>query len=148
MKATPPSLAVPATSVIALEAIRKVERIMCPDRNPPHPGEHVFHAGCYARTVRMTQGQAIISAMVKVPTLLIVSGSASILLNDGWEHLEGYNVIPAAADRKQIILAHSDVALTTVFQTNVRTLEEAERVYTDERDIVLAHKRGGDLCLE
>lgn len=147
MVTSPPYLAMPSTGAIALEAIRTVERMMLSEPHPAVPTEHTFHAGCYARTLRLAPGMVVVTALVKIPTLLIVSGSVDILIDDAWTHLEGHQVIPASAGRKQILLAHSAASLTMVFQTRARTLEEAERAFTDEVDLLLSQRKGGGLCL-
>jgi hypothetical protein len=47
-------------------------------------------------------------------------------------HVQGYAVLPASAGRKQAFVAQADTRLTMVFPTSAKTVEQAEREFTDE----------------
>lgn len=96
------------------------------------PTGHVFHAGVYARTVKIPAGVMITGALIKIPTLLIVSGDCVVHVEGGPVELHGYHVLQAAAGRKQAFVALTDTHLTMVFPTAAKTVEEAEREFTDE----------------
>jgi hypothetical protein len=104
--------------------------------------QHVFHAGVYARTIKLVRDQVITSAFIKRATLLIVQGSVDVFHatdGAGVTHIEGYAVIPACAGRKQVFVAHGDTYLTMLFATSARTVEEAEREFTDEYARLASH---------
>lgn len=116
--------------------------------------EHVFHAGMYARTVRIPAGVVFTSVLIKVPTLLILRGSCDVLMGSVGVHCEGYNVITAEAGRKTAYITRSDIELTMIFPTTARTVEEAEAEFTDEADNLLSRLNDNDIvvteaaCLE
>jgi hypothetical protein len=130
---------VPATSPELLEQIRELEREIS-QNPPPIATEHVFHAGMYARTVRLVPGSLITGALLQAATMLIVAGRASMLVNEGWVGLEGYNVLPASAGRKQVFFALSDVAITMIFTTAAKTVDEVEEELTGEADHLLSRR--------
>lgn len=101
---------------------------------------HVLHAGLYARSLNLPAGVALTGALIKIPTVLIVSGSCAMLIGEEEAvQLEGYNVIPAMAGRKQAFITHSDVQMTMLFPTLADTIEQAEREFTDEYERLLSH---------
>ena len=102
---------------------------------------HVLHAGMYARTIRMPADTVITGALIKIPTVLILSGDATVI-SDETIRLSGYGVIPASAHRKQVFIAHADTDLTMIFPTNAKTVEEAEAEFTDEVDLLISRARG------
>jgi hypothetical protein len=132
---------VPATSPELLEQIRDLEATLMRRPQPALVTEHLFHAGMYARTVRLVPGSLITGALIQRATLLIVNGRVDMLLNDGWAELDGYNVIPASAGRKQVFVARGDVAMTMMFPTAARTVEEAEAEVTVEADLLLSNRQ-------
>jgi hypothetical protein len=54
----------------------------------------------------------------------------------------GYQVVPAAAGRKQAFRAVADTHITMVFPTNARTVDEAEREFSDEFERLASRKDG------
>ena len=105
----------------------------------PIATHHVLHAGVYSRTICIPAGTALAGAMIKVPTTLVVHGHASVLIGDGEERvLDGYHVLAASAGRKQAYIAHADTHITMSFRTQARTVEEAEREFTDEADQLMS----------
>ena len=104
--------------------------------------QHTFHAGMYARTVKVPAGVAITGALIKIPTLLVVSGGAIMYGEEGAVRVEGYAVFSASAGRKQAFFAFADTWLTMVFPTRSEEVAAAEAEFTDEVD-KLASRRGG-----
>lgn len=94
--------------------------------------EHVIHGGMYARTIVIPAGVAITGVLIEVPTMVIVQGDASVMVNDGDVRLTGYNIIPASKGRKQAFVAHEDTAVTMIFATQAKTVEEAENEFTND----------------
>lgn len=106
--------------------------------------QHHFHAGLYARTIRIPAGVMLTGAMIKIPTLLILSGHATVFIGGQAQDLAGYHVLPGRAGRKQAFLAHIDTDLTMLFATTATTVEQAEEEFTDEADLLLSRKQAGD----
>jgi hypothetical protein len=132
---------VPAISPERLDQVRRFEDAAIQAQQLPIATEHVFHAGMYARTVRLKPGTLITGALIQRATLLIVNGRADMLLNDGFAELDGYNVLPASAGRKQVFAARGDVAMTMLFPTTAKTVEEAEAEFTNEADLLLSRRQ-------
>ena len=103
--------------------------------------EHTFHAGMYARTVRVPAGVVFTSVLIKRATLLILNGVCDILAGSQGRRMEGYHVLSAAAGRKQVYISRSNLELTMIFPTEAKTVEEAEAEFTDEADILLSRKQ-------
>lgn len=109
---------------------------------------HHFHAGMYARTIRIPKGVVITGALIRIPTILIVSGHATVFIGGDSIELHGYHVIPGSAGRKQAFLAHEDTDLTMLFPTEARTVEEAEAQFTDETELLMSRQQSGDLIIK
>lgn len=107
--------------------------------------EHIIHGGMYARTIRLQPGTLICGCLYKVPTMLVVNGSARVYVGDGWTDVAGYNVIAASSGRKQLFLALGQVEITMMFATKAKTVEEAENEMTDEADMLVSRRDGNDL---
>lgn len=96
--------------------------------------DHVLHAGLYARTIRIPAGAVLTGVLIKIPTMLIFNGHATVNVGEGSVELVGYHVIAASAGRKQAYIAHADTDLTMIFATGARTVSEAEDEFTDDAD--------------
>lgn len=131
---------IPATSVELLAILRRFESAAMKVEQVPVTTEHVLHGGMYTRTMRLKQGTVITGALIKRATLLIVNGSALMLVNKGFTDLAGVNVIPASAGRKQLFIARGDVVLTMIFATTATSIAEAEEQLTDEADLLLSRR--------
>ena len=137
-----------ATAPETLAKLREVEVAMLRQgEQATVPTQHVIHAGMYARTILMQQGVLLTGALIKRATLLIVTGTAAMFTGEGWARLEGYNVIPARAGRKTMFLAYTPVTITMVFPTAARTVEDAEREFTDEADALLSRHQNASAVL-
>jgi hypothetical protein len=93
---------------------------------------HVLHAGLYHRTVHIPAGVLVAGALVKIDTTVIVHGDVSVFIDGEPVLLQGHNVLPAYANRKQAALAHTDTFYTMSFATDVKTVEDAEEQFTNE----------------
>jgi Icc-related predicted phosphoesterase len=78
--------------------------------------------------------------VVKIQTVLIVSGKCKIFNGVGTVDFEGYNVIPANAPRKMTLLAIEETKLTMIFPTDAKTEKEAEEMFTDEYSLLVTRK--------
>jgi hypothetical protein len=127
-----------------LDKVRRLESALLEMPQLPVETAHLIHAGTYARTIRIPAGVALVGAEIKIDTVLIFNGDATVL-NDG-ERLElrGYHVIPASKGRKQVFMAHADTDLTMIFSTSASSVPDAECEFTDEAHL-LGSRRDGAL---
>lgn len=138
---------VPATAPEALARINEVEQRMRAMPQIELQTEHILHAGMYARTVRLAPRVAIVSVLIKVPTMLTVNGACRVYAGDGWRDFQGFNVIPASAGRKMIYVTSSATEITMVFPTKAKSVEEAEREFTDDPELLLSRQSPNDLVI-
>lgn len=106
--------------------------------------EHVFHAGMYARTVRIPAGVWVTGVVMKIPTLLVIHGVAMFKTEDGDIALEGFGVLPGSAGRQTILVAYSDVEMTMIFPTQAKTVAEAEAEFTDQVEMLVSRHSTSD----
>jgi hypothetical protein len=122
------------------EAIGKVERFTEALKQLPQTvfiTEHLLHAGMYTRTVRLPAGTACAAVLIKVPTVLIFQGEAVVYSNDEVIYVTGYSVLPGCAGRKIAFVTQSDVAMSMLFPTTATTVDEAQRAFTDEHELLV-----------
>lgn len=100
--------------------------------------EHTLHSGVYTRTVFMPKGSVSAGVVISVPTTLILQGKMAIYIGDEVKHIDGYNVITALGNRKQIAYAIEDSYATLIFKTNAKTIIEAEQEMTEECDRLMS----------
>lgn len=136
-----PMAMLPATSPELLVKIEALQDRLIGNEPAEVPTQHVIHAGMYARTIVMPKEMVLVGALLKLATIVIVTGSAAVLTGDGWVELKGYNVIPASAGRKQVFVSYSPVIITMLFPTQARTVEEAEAEFTDEAAALLSRRQ-------
>lgn len=129
-----------AMSAPAIENVRRLEKAAAELPQVSIETEHAFHAGLYARTVRIPAGVVITGALIRIATVLIVSGEAVMYGEDGPETLSGYNVLSASAGRKQAFVALSETYLTMLFATDAKTVAEAESEFTVETDLLVSRR--------
>lgn len=131
----------PATAPEVIAALECFENQLIGQEPAKVPTEHVLHGGMYARTIAIPPGMVMTGAVIKLATMLIVVGSAEALAGDVWIELEGYNVLRGVAGRKALFVTRSTVVMTMVFPTSARTVEEAEREFTDDADRLLSRRQ-------
>ncbi|CAB5162173.1 hypothetical protein UFOVP151_8 [uncultured Caudovirales phage] len=124
----------------AVETVRKFESLMAERPQEEIGTEHVIHGGMYARTVMIPAGVSITGASIKLATMLIIHGHASVYTENGAIELEGYQVLPASAGRKQAFYAYADTWLTMIFPTSAQTVEQAEDEFTDEAQMLFTRR--------
>lgn len=103
---------------------------------------HIIHGGMYSRTILLRRGVTLSGALIKIPTLLILSGDIHIYIGDDVKHFIGYNIIPASKNRKQIMTANTDTYVTMVFATDSGTIDDVEKEFTDEWESLISSKDG------
>lgn len=138
---------IPATTQEALDKVIAVEDRIRQHEQISIKTEHIFHAGMYIRTVRLVPYTVFTSALIKVPTLVVVNGSCTLFAGDRWIRLKGYNVVPANAGRKGVYVTYSSVEITMIFPSNAKTVEEAEAQFTDEADRLLSRTQSDDTII-
>jgi hypothetical protein len=106
--------------------------------------EHIIHGGMYVRTIRLAPEVVLVGALVKVSTVLIVSGKTAVFTGEGWIELDGYHVIPASAGRKQIFVTREETSITMIFRTDAKTVEQAEEEFTSEAEALMSRKNEND----
>jgi hypothetical protein len=140
---------VPAKNVIAPmseTAIGKVRDLEAFTRQlPQQPIEtaHLFHAGMYARSIELPAGVVLTGALIKIATILIISGDVIMYADGQARELHGYHVFAASAQRKQAFLALADTSMTMLFPTQAKTVEQAEGDFTGEAALLLSRGRSG-----
>jgi hypothetical protein len=137
----------PPTSEETIEKIRIAEERIREHFQIEFCTEHVFHAGMYARTVRIAPNVVFTTVLVKRPTLLISHGKYEMLNGDQWVGMDGYNVLQGSAGRKQIYRTLTEVEWTMIFPTDANTVDEAEAEFTDETDSLLSRQRDNDIVI-
>lgn len=98
---------------------------------------HTLHGGMYARTIVIAAGTALTGAELDKATILIFDGDATFNAGGADEdgiRLQGRHVLAASSGRKQLFYAHADTALTMVFATYAKTVQEVEAEMTHEHE--------------
>lgn len=135
----------------AIGKVRSLENLTLTLPQVPIPTGHQFHAGVYARTICIPAGVLLTGALIKIPTVLIVSGDVVMYGGGGGTRVTGYRVLEAAAHRKMAFAAEADTYLTMIFATDATTVEDAEREFTDEAHLLFSRRdenRERLICLE
>lgn len=130
-----------------LATVREMESKMLAIDQTQLPVHHTLHGGVYTRSMRLPAGVMICGALIKVPTTLIVNGSVTVWANGGSIDVNGYQVLVGAAGRKQLFYANEDTDMTMVCASTATTVDEAERSFTDEWEM-LASRAHPDINTE
>lgn len=133
---------VPAMTPEAIDKVRQLEAIMRELPQVEIATNHVLHGGMYARTILIPAGVVLTGVFIRVPTLLVFDGHATVNAGDEATTLTGYHVLAASAHRRQAFLAHADTRLTMVFVSQVKSVAEAEDEFTDEAHLLFSRKPG------
>lgn len=124
--------AIASMSKSELDVVKEIETALLTLEQIKLTTHHVINNGVYYRTIRLNGGEAIVGALIKIPTTVIISGHMRVHIGSKVITVDGYEVIPAKANRKQVMYALSDCTVTMCFATNATTVEEAEDEFTDE----------------
>ena len=108
--------------------------------------EHFLWAGCYVRTILLRKGEIGAGAFIKIPTVVIVSGNCKVVVGDHLEEISGYSVLRGMDGRRQVFSAFDDTYITMFFASNAATVEEAEKEFTDEWQLLTNNRE--ELCQE
>ena len=93
---------------------------------------HSLHGGVYTRTARVPAGVEFTSAWIKVPTTLLVNGDLLVLQDGVFIRFIGLQVLPALANRRQLMRTLADTDITMIFPTSATSVEQVEQEFTDE----------------
>lgn len=138
----------PPSSEALIAAIRKYEDMALTAPQIDLVTHHVIHAGVYSRTIMIPKGVVLTSALIKIPTTLVVCGKCSVAVGDAREVLiDGYHVFAASAGRKQVYVAHEDTFVTMSFKTDAKDITQAEEEFTDEADRLLSRQGANDVII-
>lgn len=139
MNALAQQATVPPSSPACIAAVARLHEAVKAAPQLQAVTHHVLHAGVYSRTVRVPAGSVLVGATIKIPTTLVIHGHASVLMGEGEEAIVcGYQVLAASGGRKQAYIAHADTHITMSFRTQAKTVEEAEREFTDQADELMS----------
>lgn len=130
----------PAMTAKDVERVKALEYWSLEQRQVAIETTHSLHAGLYARTIMIPKGTMLTGALMKIPTLLVLSGDAEVIVGDHAHRFTGYHVLSGEAGRKQAFITHADTWLTMAFASNAQTVEEAEREFTDEYEQLMSRR--------
>lgn len=137
----PPPSEIATMSPESLALVEQYQQEALKQEQIPIETTHVLHAGLYLRTIMLPKDTVLSGALIKIPTVLIVSGHVTVFVGDeGTVEIQGYHVLQAHAGRKQIFRAHSDTYMTMCFATSASTVLEAEDEFTDEGNLLLSRR--------
>ena len=123
-----------------IDIVRSLESYILQAPQTEIETRHVLHAGIYARTIMIPSGVILTGVLVKIPTILVMNGECIVYVGDVAKEYKGYNVLAASAIRKQAFIAQTDTHLTMFFSTDAKTIEDAEKEFTDDVDILMSRK--------
>jgi hypothetical protein len=140
-------LALPETDAATLGLVASVQDACMRREQTEIPTQHLLHAGMYARTITMPPGTILVGTLIKIPTTVIMVGTARVFMGMEWVKVEGYGVLPASAQRKQVFVSESAFIITMIFPTNATTVREAEDEFTSEGDLLLSRRQQNNAVL-
>lgn len=132
------------------DAIAKVAWLTEELKNKPQitlKTQHIFHAGTYCRTIILPANTVLTGALIKRSTLVIIQGTSDVFIGDRTVRVSGYNIIPASAGRKQAYRTYTETTITMIFATEAKTIQEAEKEFTDEYKDLMSTWCDNDLII-
>ena len=131
----------PPSTPEAIDKVRILAEGLATLPQIPFVTEHLLHGGMYTRTIRLPEGVVCAAVLIRPPTVLIVMGEVDVWSNDELIRTSGYSVLPGSAGRKIAFTTHSDVAMSMIFPTAATTVDEAQREFTDEHELLVPLER-------
>ena len=138
----PLPIAMAPASPAMLDQLAAINEVILSYEQVPLATEHILHGGMYIRTIRLQPETKMMGSLIKLPTVLIIHGTTSVLIGDERVELEGYNVIPGCAGRKQFFWTHSEVEMTMIVPTKAETVEAAEDEVFAEAGLLMSRRDG------
>lgn len=105
------------------------------------PTKDLLHAGCYVRTCVCPAGSVLASAVIKVPTVVIVHGVCDATAGDHVIHVDGFAVLKAEAGRATTWRAETETVITMVYASQASSCSAAEEEFTDEFEKLLTRRK-------
>lgn len=139
---TPANNTIPPMTEHQIDKVNQLENVALKGPRVDIQTTHNLHGGIYTRTVLMPAGTFMTGALIKIPTTVILSGDATVILGAVSKRLVGYNVIAASAHRKQAFASHSDTYISMFFPTDAKTIKEAEEQFTDDHELLISRRAG------
>lgn len=99
--------------------------------------DHLLHGGMYTRTAYVPAHTVVSGAVMRRATVLVINGDVTVFTGTDTVRLIGFHVLPGSAGRKQLFRAHTDTQLAMTFPTTAQTVEEAEREFTSEPELLM-----------
>ena len=124
------------------EEVRKLESILMGLEQVQVETVHTFHAGMYCRTVYTPKGLVLVGVEIKVPTIVFFDGVGSVFTAGEWVKISGSMLFRGESGRKQVFISEEDCTISMVFPTKATTIEEAEKEFTDEYDMLMTNRLG------
>lgn len=132
---------IPAMDAPSIQKVRELEHELLKLPQGRYHTNHILHAGMYARTLITPPFTLITGALIKIPTILVTCGDITAYVGNGTVRVCGYNVLPASENRRQAVFSHDTEAYyTMIFPSAAKSVEEAERQFTDEYDLLASHR--------
>lgn len=132
----------PSTSPGLIEKLKDIQDEFLKGDQAQIVTQHLLHAGMYVRTISMPPNLRLVGAHITRPTVVITAGNGAVLVGREWAHIAGFQVLPACADRKQIFVSlDGPLVISMFFPTNAKTVEEAEKAFTDEHELLLSRSQ-------
>lgn len=128
-------------SEATIDKIKELENFTATLPQNNIPIDQFIHDGVYARTIVVPAGVLITGALMRIPTIVIVSGHSLVYTGHKFIELKGYHVMAAPAPRKQIFVALMETSITMLFKTAAKDVKEAEKEFTDEWELLGFHNR-------
>lgn len=121
-----------------INKVRELEKIVLQAPQIQIPTAHTIHGGVYTRTITIPKGVVLTGVLIKIPTTIIVDGDVIVYVGNSSMHINGYQVVTAAGNRKQAFYANEDTRLTMMFSTDAKTIEDAELEFTDDVGLLMS----------
>jgi hypothetical protein len=134
-------------SEAAVNSVRRLEQAAREMPQTPIETSHLFHAGMYARSIEIPAGVMLTGALIKIATILIISGDVIMYINGQARELHGYHVFAASAHRKQAFVALTDTSMTMLFPSQAKTVEQAEEEFTGEADLLFSRAGANNITM-
>ena len=130
-----------------LNIVRGIESQMAEMEQISIHTHHLIHGGNYLRTINLQAGAIITGVVIKIPTTIILNGNINILVGSEVKNYNGFHILPASAGRKQLMTALQDTSVTMIFPTQAKTVEEAEKEFTDEFDLLMSNEADNTITI-
>jgi len=137
---TRPVKSLPAMSEADVGRVRALESRLMGYEQVPIRTDHLIHGGMYARTILVPAGVVLTGALLKVATVLILSGDVTVFTGQEEFRLVGFNVIPGSVGRKSAFMANESTYMTMLFPTQARDVESVEAEFTDEPELLFSRR--------